>query len=874
MDDKKKIVLGSEDILTKGLGDIFLNISLRRTFNQIKKDKYDNNFDLLQQFRKERNASRDFRIYGTVNSSIINTDSINIFVYKDSQLTQLIGVIKTSPLVYNEKNVYSKKRGKYLLELNNYDANSVYFKILGDNLKYGDQVFEQKLVFYGVDGQFIEYGTDTVDIGLNIDDFSDIKNDFPFFYNKHWIKKDLDIVEEKPTKIQFSKELSTIQEGTSIDIEISIDKPSPFGNESVVLDAVLGTVIPSEFKLSISGSTVVFPITLDWSKGEQNKVLTFDAIQDNVYEMSETIKFDLYNFQFCNSGFTTSHYATIEEFIPKKKTIYNLGEIYKNRAQFTGRTVQIGSGSPLENYSSYSILRNGLHFGNLNEEFYPGDTYKLVVTNRGVDTVLPINPDFGINSQQMWPSGEDKTFNLDTNYNGSEKHKIRIIFPQGVPHNNGKIMINGVNIPLESDALSYSSVGNSIFDNSPQDYLPTVGIDKDWSAVGDGISAITIESKTTGLPVKISIVETSSSFGYPSPLSPDPLATPIIEEVNPFIERQQIGKKLTLYSNDVDNLFTFYDFRFIKSGYFGAFAPAKLQEASVLGENKYLVTELKNVCRNWDETINDTIYSTAATRYDGNIITELSGDTPNQFNFLHPVGRAYINGSVLLSANNLPNTRFNLTKFNSVEFRSFPIVVLPSTNNNLLNKSISQVVKLSIPSIGQNNEINRILYKDNAESFRSFDFRTGTTGPFTTIFKKNNEFKTSEDIRWNNYVIASGATNSSSVKLGEILDYGNSSISILPGPLFGLDSNGQPLDQSSSSETLFLKSKTPGVPFEVKNIVNSYVHTTANSGPFGTSIVAGQTIGPILVEEIVKNGVSGVDLNFAKNWMGGYVVDI
>jgi hypothetical protein len=127
MDDKKKIVLGSKDILSKGVVDIFLNINLQQTFNQIKKDKYDNNFDVAEQFRKERNASRDFRIYGIVDSTAIDTDNLTIEIYKDAALSQFFGNITTTPLVYSEENVFAKKRGKYLLELNNYDSDVVYF---------------------------------------------------------------------------------------------------------------------------------------------------------------------------------------------------------------------------------------------------------------------------------------------------------------------------------------------------------------------------------------------------------------------------------------------------------------------------------------------------------------------------------------------------------------------------------------------------------------------------------------------------------------------------------------------------------------------------------------------------------------------------
>ncbi len=876
MDDKKKIVLGSKDILSKGVVDIFLNINLQQTFNQIKKDKYDNNFDVAEQFRKERNTSRDFRIYGIVDSTAIDTDNLTIQIYKDAALSDFVGNITTTPLVYSEENVFAKKRGKYLLELNNYDSDVVYFRILGDNITFANQVFEQRVVFYNLQGEFVEYGTETVDIGIDNEGFIEIENDFPFFYNKHWIKRDFEILEEKPTIMQFSGETSSVAEGESISFEITMDKPSPFGNESVVLDAILGTVTPADFSLSISGATVVFPITLNWNQGEQNKTITFDAIEDDVHEFSETIQFQLYNFQFTNSGLTTNHYTTIEDTTPKKKTIYNLGEVYRNRAVFTGRTYEFNTQAP-STTTAYAILRNGLKFTNSNEEFYPGDTYKLFVTNNGIDTILPINNYFGVNTEQLWLAGEVKTFSVDTSYVGNEKHKVKMTFPQGVPQNVGSIRINGVKIPLNFSYLNYAEVSKKTLDNSAFDYLPSVGLEKDWSAVGDGISAITFTSKTTGIPVKIDIIETATSFGFPNPGLPNPAATPQVIEISPFVERAQITPQLTLLTNDSNNSITNYTFQFTKPGYAGVSVLAEPQLASISGTNRYLITDFKYVCRNWDDAADNCIYSTKAVKNPGTFVT-VNGGIPNQNNYLHPVGGAYINGFVFLSTNTLPESKLNLTQFNGAFFRENPLTVNPSTNSIILQNSISQLTKLTIPSIGQNNEIYRALYENNSIDFRSFDFRTGTTGPFTTFYKGNTGFYPNNIMGWNKQVNVSGATNSISSTLGKRLDYGDAAYSIPLGPVLGLDENNQPLAPYDSNTDIYLESKIPGVPFQIENIVNAYVHTTATATAtflFNTlTIVQGDIVGEITIETIRPNGVGGVDLNPANNWMGGYNVDL
>jgi len=874
MDDKKKIVLGSKDILSKNVVDIFLNINLQQTFNQIKKDKYDNNFDIAEQFRKERNASRDFRIYGIVDSTTVNTDNLTIQVYKDASLSQLISNITTTPLVYSEENVFAKKRGKYLLELNNYDSDVVYFRILGDNVTYGNQIFEQRVVFYNLQGEFVEYGTQTVDIGLDNEGFIEIENDFPFFYNKHWIKRDFEILEEKPTIMQFGSQASTVAEGESVSFEIIMDKPSPFGNESVVLDAIIGTVVPADFDLSISGSPIAFPITLNWSQGEQNKTITFDAIEDDVHEFSETIQLQLYNFQFTNSGLTTNHYTTIEDTTPRKKTIYNLGEVYRNRAVFTGRTYDFSTQVP-STTSAYAILRNGLKFTNSNEEFYPGDTYKLFVTNNGIDTILPINNYFGINSEQLWLAGEVKTFDVDTKYSGSEKHVVKMTFPQGVPQNVGSIRINGVRMPLNFGFLNYAEVSKKTLDSSALDYLPSVGIEKDWSAVGDGISAITFTSKTTGIPVKIDIIETATSFGYPTPGLPNPAATPQIIEISPFVERTQISPQLTLLANDSNNSVTNYEFELSKQGYATVSVLAEPQPASLPGTNRYLITDFRYVCRNWDNSANDCIYSAKAVKNPGTIVT-VNGSTPNQNNYFHPVGSAYINGFVFLATNTLPEGKLNLTQFNGAFFRENPLTVNPCTNDLILQNSISQLTKLTIPNVGQSNELYRALYEDNSRDFRSFDFRTGTTGPFTTFYKENTGFYPNSVMGWNRLVNASGATTGGSATLGKRLDYGDIIYSIPVGPLLGLDENNQPLSPLDSDTNIYLEYKIPGVPFQIDNIVNAYVQTTATATYFinTLTITAGTIIGEITTETIRPSGIGGVDPNPANNWMGGYNVDL
>ena len=884
MNDRKKIVLGSEDFLAKGVDDIYININLQQTFNEIKKDKYDNNFDLAEQFRKERNESRSFRIYGILDSNIIDTDNITLKIYKDKSLNNYIGSVTTTPLVYDEQNVFAKKRGKYLIPLDNYNSDSIFIEVVGDMVAYDTQVFEQKLVFYDLENNFVEYGTETVDVGFSNQGFLDINNNFPFFYNKHWIKKDIQIIETKPRKVQFNSKESIINEGDSISFVISLDSPSPFGNETVVLDTVLGSTQLGDFSLKISGNSINFPTTLTWNKGEQYKVFDFDALTDPVYEFSERMSFTLSNFNFVESGLTTEHFVTIQDTTPRNFTNYHFGEMYKNRLEFSGRTVL--TGGQLVNTNAYSILRNGLKNERKNESFYPNDTFKIHITNKGIDTILPQNQNFGIGTEELWLSEETKIFNLDTQYDGNELHKIKLIFPQGVGNNMGQIRINGVRITdsTTSTPLTFNKIKPLIVDGSPTDYIVRRNYEKDWKAEieNQSTSAITITSKCVGLPVDVDIVP---YYGQTANSPIDPNANPYIEEINPFVERKQIPKVIKLYANDINNSKTIYQFSIQKNGYSGAEIQATPHPATSSGVDRFLVSSFEKIARNWNGSQymnsngNDCIYDTNVMPISGqSSTTELSNGSPylapttfaGDGNYFWPVGVAYINGSLFLTeAGGINYSKLNLTNYLSSEFKPSPLSILPCTNSNSPTKDIAQVVKLTIPKAFNNGPYLTLL-QNNAELFRSFDFKTGTTGQYTTVYKDS-----LQDFNWKNNVNISGATNGIST-LGTILDYGDTQNAIPFGPFLGLDLvDKHHLLLNEPDESFYLKSKTPGVPFEITNIKDAYILTSA-SNQYNQNVTAGDYTfgGPITVELITQNANSGVGVNISNNYMGGYNVDL
>lgn len=188
MDDKKKILLGDTDIISRDNEDLFIDINLNRTFSEYKKEKFDNDFDLQKQFDEERNASRDFNVYGFVQATYINCHNLAYEVWADSGLTiPVLSLNFASQVTYQSaRNVFNKAPGKYNFSLTNYTGKSIFIKFFASP----DQVFEQQLIFYDETGEFVPYGTQTVEVDNDLNTV-EINNDFPFFYNKHWVKKNI-----------------------------------------------------------------------------------------------------------------------------------------------------------------------------------------------------------------------------------------------------------------------------------------------------------------------------------------------------------------------------------------------------------------------------------------------------------------------------------------------------------------------------------------------------------------------------------------------------------------------------------------------------------------------------------------------------------
>lgn len=206
MDTRKKILLGDKDILSRKLEDFYIDINISRDNKEILPYKYDNTFDLTKFYEQERNTSRNFIMYGTIDSYSYDSNNLKISVYQSPNLNQenFLCAANSEHVVNGSMpfyNIYGKLKGKYII--NNipltFTGCSIFLKIeTQPPIVYAKWVEEQQLIFTTLTltqkgkkvVEQLNYGLDEIITDCD-GNTKEINNDFDFFYNKHWIKKDL-----------------------------------------------------------------------------------------------------------------------------------------------------------------------------------------------------------------------------------------------------------------------------------------------------------------------------------------------------------------------------------------------------------------------------------------------------------------------------------------------------------------------------------------------------------------------------------------------------------------------------------------------------------------------------------------------------------
>lgn len=322
MSINKKILLGNKDVITRDIEDIYLDIELSRTINEIRPEKINNNFNLSEQFDKERNKSLKFCVYGTVESKKADATDLDIKItskdgdYLYSPKIDNSKVIKskeytiqTIPLSKNgnlSKNIFGFQKASYyfLFELDRDELEEnisglktlPYIKYLSleiSNLSKGMyDILEVPFLYIDSNKQIINFGTETTlldEQGNTVE----INNNFPFLYDKHWIKADFNVIRFPYVSFEnFNTEniLSIKENAGNVDIGVLLDFPSKFGRESVEIKVLEDKTIrnPNDDTSFILNQTT-------WKIGEQNQIFTINVIDDLYTEGAETITFKLIN---------------------------------------------------------------------------------------------------------------------------------------------------------------------------------------------------------------------------------------------------------------------------------------------------------------------------------------------------------------------------------------------------------------------------------------------------------------------------------------------------------------------------------------------------------------------------------------------------
>jgi hypothetical protein len=328
MKDKRKIVLGIKDVVPQENNDVFLNVELSRTSDELVNEIIDNNFNLFDQFITEREQSLKFCVYGTLNSIISDTDDVVINIrtnhndimhvprIQPNAKSSTSHTIKTLPLSkYNNlsKNIFKKNKSSfyYIFELGAFynnvgETKSLILRIDNRTQKLFAEV-EIPFLYFDADGNKVPYGTETVDIDIDGNE-QDISNDYPFLYDTHWVKSELNL--PRPLRLSFRRSLFEAENNATADESdgevnflIGLDAPSIYGIEEAEV------YIKEDNTIRNPNEDFVFtPQKLSWNIGEQFKEVKINLLDDLFVESAETVVFAIrneeYSEQDVNNEFT------------------------------------------------------------------------------------------------------------------------------------------------------------------------------------------------------------------------------------------------------------------------------------------------------------------------------------------------------------------------------------------------------------------------------------------------------------------------------------------------------------------------------------------------------------------------------------------
>lgn len=377
----------------------------------------------------------------------------------------------------------------------NLDAISITprVQIIGDQDAVVEEVqlFKNQLVFTDDDGALIKYGSETLDISED-GSIDVVENDFPFFYNTHWIKNNIEITRNITRIMSFDSDAFSIETGEVTTVSVSLNKPSALGVEKA------SVVIFSDDATEDVDYTY-FPKTIQWNKGEVSKEITIQTLSS---DFSPTTK----------NLFLTVSQVVRAEVNPSKSgvnievadanvsrfTTISIPRVFNNLKSFGNRIVSNNDTQELEQIARPSIFRNGGEFDGIPEEFYPTDQFTLTITNNG--EIVAYDPIPGISETEFTLGfGESIVASVGANFAGnSPLNTYTITVNKPAEAVSGALDING-HIYLNIDTIT--------------DLIEAVqsdASDKSFTLSTVGNTSVEIASTTPGVPVNITKFDPSS----------------------------------------------------------------------------------------------------------------------------------------------------------------------------------------------------------------------------------------------------------------------------------------------------------------------------------------------------------------------------
>ena len=350
---KRQILLPKSSFALANDEDVFINLQLSKTFSDLKNEVIDNVFNINQQYNTERQNSLKFCIYGLVESIFDNSGNLIIDVKDSTDLTLNLPKIssnsisekslsiRTFELTLNSngmsRNLYGNTKSAYsfLFEIDRNELNaqnaliisngglpvtrSIEFKVIDTdrNIFYITNV---PYLFYDLEGNPVKFGSQTADVDEN-GNVIDINNDFPFLYDRHWIIQRFnlpapsfsfftDTTVNVLEKVVGEKQISSSLSARTIQLDISLDQPSPYGLEEV--DVILDH---DNTKGSLNQDFIFYPQTITWNVGEQIKTFNADILDNGLVQNDKVLAFKTANLKFCvpQSGLTSNMTVNISD---------------------------------------------------------------------------------------------------------------------------------------------------------------------------------------------------------------------------------------------------------------------------------------------------------------------------------------------------------------------------------------------------------------------------------------------------------------------------------------------------------------------------------------------------------------------------------